>query len=116
METVFLSMPKNEFEAVIIDCVKSCLDFTSTTFSETALNECEKPTDVIGAADHVNLDEQTIYRLVRQKEIPFHKQGKKLYFYKSELNTWIKSGKGKTMSELRQEAEAETLSLNKKRA
>lgn len=75
----------------------------------------EKPTDVFGAAEHVNLDEQTIYRLVREKGIPYHKQGKKLYFYKSELNTWIKSGKGKTISELQQEAEEETLSLNKRK-
>jgi excisionase family DNA binding protein len=88
------------------------------TIKETLLNtslhvEAEKPTDVPGAADHTNLDEQTIYRLVRQKEIPFHKRGKKLYFYKSELNQWIKSGKGKTLEELQNEAEGETLSLNK---
>jgi excisionase family DNA binding protein len=113
METVFLSMPKNEFEAVIIDCFNSCLSNVNTHISP--LIEVEKPTDVFGAADHIDLDEQTIYRLVRTKEIPYHKKGKKLYFYKSELNEWIKSGKGKSLTDLQKEAESEIIEANKKR-
>jgi hypothetical protein len=60
------------------------------------------------------MDEQTIYRLVRSKKIPFHKKSK-LYFYKSELNDWIRSGKGKTVQELEMEADMDLLEANKKR-
>jgi predicted DNA-binding transcriptional regulator AlpA len=81
---------------------------------EQNLAEIEPPIDVSGAAAFVRMDEQTIYRLVRAKKIPFHKKSK-LYFYKSELNDWIRSGKGKTVQELELDAESELLEANKRR-
>jgi excisionase family DNA binding protein len=85
--------------------------------SISALNttEIERPTDVEGAADHVSLDYQTIYRLVREKKIPFYKQGRKLYFYRSELNEWIRSGKPGLSEELQAKAESRFLQANKNR-
>ena len=35
------------------------------------------------------LAKQTIYGLVHNKKIPFHKRGKRLYFYDKELTEWI---------------------------
>lgn len=55
------------------------------------------------AAEFLNLSVQTLYGKVCHKEIPVSKKGKRLYFYKSELEDWIRSGKKKTMAELRQE-------------
>jgi excisionase family DNA binding protein len=55
------------------------------------------------AAEFLNLSVQTLYGKVCHKEIPVSKKGKRLYFYKSELEDWIRSGKRKTMAELRQE-------------
>ncbi|MBA4121185.1 MAG: helix-turn-helix domain-containing protein [Acidobacteria bacterium] len=47
----------------------------------------------------------TIYDLVHKRLIPHSKRGKDLYFSKSELLDWLKSGKRKTHSELALEAE-----------
>jgi excisionase family DNA binding protein len=55
------------------------------------------------AADFLNLSVQTLYGKVCHREIPVSKKGKRLYFYRSELEEWIKSGKKKTMSELREQ-------------
>ncbi|WP_018615244.1 helix-turn-helix domain-containing protein [Segetibacter koreensis] len=57
------------------------------------------------AAKFLNLSVPTLYGKVSRKEIPVNKQGKRLYFYKSELADWIKAGRKKTMAEIRQEAE-----------
>jgi len=71
----------------------------------------QQPTDsdellnIKDAANLLNLSVPTIYGKVCRKEIPVNKQGKRLYFYKSELISWIKSGRKKTAAEIRQEAE-----------
>lgn len=57
------------------------------------------------AAQFLDLSIPTIYGKVSRKEIPVNKQGKRLYFYKSELADWIKTGRKKTIVEIRQEAE-----------
>ncbi|MFD2943315.1 helix-turn-helix domain-containing protein [Flavobacterium notoginsengisoli] len=58
---------------------------------------------VIEASKLINLSVATIYSKVCRNEIPVSKQGKKLYFIKSELLDWIKSGRIKTMSEIQRE-------------
>lgn len=56
------------------------------------------------AAKFLHLTVQTLYGKVHSREIPFSKQGKRLYFSKTELNEWVASGRRKTQSELAQEA------------
>jgi excisionase family DNA binding protein len=41
------------------------------------------------AAKFVGLAKQTVYQLVSERKIPYHKAGRQLRFYKSELNKWI---------------------------
>ncbi len=45
------------------------------------------------AADFLNLSKATLYRLVSNRSIPFHKQSGKLYFLEKELLEWIKAGR-----------------------
>ena len=47
----------------------------------------------------------TIYGYVHTLSIPFHKTTKRLRFLKSEIDTWLKSGKRKTVSEIEDEAD-----------
>lgn len=51
------------------------------------------------AGEIINLTVPTIYSLVSKKLIPHNKKGKRLYFLKSELLDWIKSGRKKTIAE-----------------
>jgi len=48
----------------------------------------------------LNLSVSTIYSKVCKREIPFNKQGKRIYFYKHELMKWIKLGRVKTYLEV----------------
>jgi len=45
------------------------------------------------AAKFLSLSKASIYRLVSERKIPFHKTGGKLYFLENELINWIKSGR-----------------------
>lgn len=47
----------------------------------------------------------TVYTWVRERRIPNHKNGKKLAFLKSEIDTWIKQGRRKTAKEIQAEAD-----------
>jgi excisionase family DNA binding protein len=75
--------------------------------------ETDELLTIAQAARFLNLSTPTIYAKVSRKEIPVNKQGKRLYFYKSELAEWIKSGRKKTAAEIKQEAE-EFLSARKR--
>jgi len=55
----------------------------------------------------------TAYNWVHNSDIPHHKRGKKLYFLKSEIDAWLKTGRKKTVSEI--EAEADAYLSNSKR-
>jgi excisionase family DNA binding protein len=56
------------------------------------------------ASAFLNLSVPTLYSKVSKREIPVSKPGNRLYFNKSELTDWIKSGRKKTLSEVQEDA------------
>ncbi|KAB1067604.1 helix-turn-helix domain-containing protein [Tamlana haliotis] len=54
-------------------------------------------------AQFINMTKGSIYGLVHKNAIPYHKKGK-LYFLKSEILDWIKSGKRETKTSLHDKA------------
>lgn len=65
------------------------------------------------ASEFLKLSVPTLYTKVSRNELPFMKQGKRLYFSSTELMDYIKQGRKKTDAEIQAEAEA-YLSNNKK--
>lgn len=55
----------------------------------------------------------TVYEWVGKRIIPYHRRGKKLYFLKSEIDTWLKDGKRKTAKEISDDANAYLIKTNK---
>jgi len=55
----------------------------------------------------------TIYAKVQGRLIPFHKKGKKLFFLKSEIDAWLKTGRRSTAIEI--EAQADEYFTSKSR-
>lgn len=55
------------------------------------------------AAELLSLSVPTLYTKVSQGKIPVNKRGKRLYFSKDELSSWIKSGRKKTIEETQSE-------------
>ena len=76
------------------------------------LPETDDLLTIAEAAKFLNLSIPTLYGKVSRKLIPVNKQGKRLYFYKSELADWIKAGRKKTLADITLEAEQ---SFNPKR-
>ena len=64
------------------------------------------------AALFLKLTVPTIYSKVSRGEIPVNKRGNRLYFYRSELTDWIKGGRRKTHSEIRQDLQERRSSGN----
>lgn len=68
-------------------------------------SEQEIPVDINEASVFVKKSKYTLYGKVSRNEIPFHKQGKHLYFFKSELITWLKAGKGEDKTSIQNEVD-----------
>ncbi len=53
----------------------------------------DPPMDTSQACSYLGIAHPTIYRKVADNTIPFHRHGKKLIFFESELRAWIKAKK-----------------------
>lgn len=62
------------------------------------------PIDIDRACEIIGKAKPTVYTLVRTRQIPCYKSGKKLYFFEDELLEWIRNGRRKTMVEIEAEA------------
>lgn len=67
------------------------------------------------ASKFLNLSVPTLYSKVSRKEIPVNKKGKRLYFSKSELVKWVRSGRQQTEEEIQEQADQLLVSIHKKR-
>ena len=96
---------KQQKEATILEKMLSMLERIETLVENLASEKL--PEDdlltVSQTAKLVKLSISTIYSKVSRKEIPAFKIGKRLYFSKDEIIAWIKSGKIKTIAEIRNE-------------
>jgi excisionase family DNA binding protein len=80
-------------------------------------NETKQETDelltVQEAAKFLSLSVPTVYGLIHKGAIPFMKRSKRCYFYKFELNNYLKQGRRKTNEEINSEVNS-YLGANKK--
>lgn len=51
-----------------------------------------KPLNLVEAAKYLSISQSHLYKLTSQRKIPSHKpNGKYLYFFKEELDEWVRS-------------------------
>lgn len=74
------------------------------------VNNKKTPISIDEACALIKKAKPTLYTLVRKRQIPHYKNGKKLYFYEDELLEWIAKGKRKTTQEIE-----DVVSQNRKR-
>ena len=110
-KTVFISLPIEELQTVIIDCVNSCLK--NNTQEQLTTEQPEQLLSIQGAAQFLNLAVATIYSKVSREELPFMKRGNRLYFSSIELMEYLKQGRHKSNAEIEQEARAYLLKTKK---
>lgn len=112
-KTVFISLPIEDLQTVIIDCVNSCLKNSKKSSTET-VNEANQLLTIDEVAKLLHLTKPTIYSKHSKGELPgVCKRGKRLYFQRDVILNWIKDGRRKSNAEIEQEAD-EYLSNNKK--
>jgi len=104
-KTVFISLPIEDLQTVIVDCVNSCLKNNKQGNTEPT-DQPEQLLTVQEAARFLKLTVPTIYSKVSKGELPVMKRSKRLYFSSTELMEYIKEGRKKSNAEIEQEAEA----------
>ncbi len=77
-----------------------------TTIENLLKGQTEKPLTLNEAAQYLDISKSYIYKLTCSNKIPHYKpQGKRLYFAKSELDTWLFRNPVKTEAKVEQEAD-----------
>ena len=77
-----------------------------TTIENLLKGQTEKPLTFDEAARYLDISKSHLYKLTSASKIPHYKpQGKRLYFSKSELNTWLLRNPVKTTGKIEQEAD-----------
>lgn len=110
--TVLISLPIEDLQTVIIDCVNSCLR-NNKQESKAPTNQPEQLLTIQEAAEFLSLTVPTMYSKVSKGELPVMKRSKRLYFSRTELIEYLKDGRKKSNAEIEQEAEAYLLNNNK---
>jgi len=111
MELTFEQLPKAV--ATILESLERIENLLKQKNDLTV--DSDKLLTVKEAAQFLNLAVPTIYGLTHNLEIPVSKKGKRLYFLKSELTDWIKSGRRKTMAEIKIDADSYILKTRSRR-
>ena len=111
-KTVLISLPIEDLQTVIIDCVNSCLR-NNKQESKAPTDQPEQLLTIQEAAEFLSLTVPTMYSKVSKGELPVMKRSKRLYFSRTELLEYVKAGRKKSNAEIEQEAK-EYLLNNKK--
>ncbi len=86
-KNLLIQINQSDLQAIVKEAITDFYRENPTSNS----NESEiNLMSITEAANFLNCSIPTIYNKVSKRKIPFHKQGKRLYFSKSELIRWIK--------------------------
>lgn len=88
-------MSRKELQDLIIAAVKLALQEQNDSNSKS-----EEILDIQEAADFLKLKVHTLYGYTSQKQIPFIKRGKKLYFERAKLELWLIEGRSETIRDI----------------
>jgi excisionase family DNA binding protein len=108
--TIFLAFNKDEFKNFLKEAVREVL--AEEQKGSDANNE--QILGVAEAAKFLKLQINTLYEKTSHRGVPHFKKGNRLYFYRSELEAWLKEGKVKTDQEI--QSEAVTVTMGRKKA
>ena len=110
-QIIVTTLTKEELEEMISLAVKRAIAGHKPETRE----EREIYFDIEEASAFLKLAKQTLYQLSSNRKIPTIKRGKKLYFLKTELTQWLKSGRRKTLTEIQEETRNYLRKARKKR-
>ena len=112
VEQVFFNVPLSKLEPIFKRWIKEA----QTEISPLRVEPTDHPEQLLTiqqAAEFLSLSVPTLYTKVSKGELPVMKQGKRLYFSRTELLDYLKDGRKKSNAEI--EAEAKAYLLNNKK-
>jgi excisionase family DNA binding protein len=92
-------MTPEELENLIQSSVRKAMGEQS---SKSSISD-DKPLTMDEASEFLQIPKPTLYAYTSTRQIPFHKMGKKILFFKADLLAWIEGGKKKTKKEIEAE-------------
>jgi len=98
-ETCLTGITKAELKDLIKEAMKEILREDRQSHSQD-----REPMDIHQAAAHVKSKVSTIYEKTSKKKIPHFKKGNRIFFYREQLDAWIREGKVKTIDDVRAQA------------
>ena len=103
-QTIFISLPIEDFQNVLIDCVNTCLRNNQQEQSEQIKNDRWMDINELCQYHPDKPTKATVYGWVNARTIPVHKGGKKLRFLVSEIDEWLLSNRLQSQAEMVNEA------------
>jgi predicted DNA-binding transcriptional regulator AlpA len=103
-QTIFISLPIEDFQNVLIDCVNTCLRNNQQEQSEHFKNDRWMDINELCQYHPDKPTKATVYGWVNARTIPVHKGGKKLRFLVSEIDEWLLSNRLQSQAEMVNEA------------
>lgn len=100
MEQVFFNIPLSQLKPIFKEWIKEAQQ-EALILQEAILHpEMETPLKLDGVSVLTGYTKPTIYLYCQKGIIPHHKKNGRLFFFKSEIIEWIKTGKQKTIKEV----------------
>lgn len=93
-------MMKEVALTALLQYIKDIVEESNTRKQVVVVDE-KKPLSPLEAAEFTGLAKQTIYKFTSEGNIPHHKRGGKLWFFRDELVAWIKGRSVNNVMKLR---------------
>ena len=103
-QTILISLPIEDFQNVIIDCVNNCLRNNHRNQNEGNMTNRWLDINELCLYHPDKPSKATVYGWVHARSIPAHKGNKKLRFLVSEIDEWLKAKKLRSETEMINEA------------
>ena len=105
-DLMFTSLKKEELSTIIEHSIRKVLSESPPSKTEANPNDL---LNIEEASSLLNLAKATVYALSSSGRIPVFKKSKRLYFSRSQLLDWVKTGRKETVEEIQREAEQYSL-------
>lgn len=98
---ILTTLTRDELQVLLIDTVNACLH------NYSARPDAPAPQKILSLAEfceYTGLTKQTAYKLTSGQKVPHSKRGKRLYFDKERIDTWLLENRVAPHSEIQGKA------------
>ena len=103
-ETILVAFSKHEFREFIKGTIQEALFEQANPPSQSRAFQSHEYLSIEDACVYLQLPKNTLYGYCHNNVIPFYKRGKRSFFLRSDLDTWLASGRKKSVKEIETDA------------